>query len=124
MGEDLPRVNGECGGAADDADHQGGQHAGFEAVTGDIADNNQYASIFRIGNDLKEIASDFLRGAVFALNTQAGRLRQLVRNEKLLHAARRGKFACIAVAFLIMWHTSALTIWHNDCKSRERMCRL
>jgi hypothetical protein len=28
------------------------------------------------------------------------------------------------VAFLIMWHTSVLTIWHDGCESGERMCRL
>ena len=27
------------------------------------------------------------------------------------------------VAFLIMWHTSVLTIWHNGSKSRERTCK-
>jgi hypothetical protein len=27
-----------------------------------------------------------------------------------------------AVAFLINWHTSVVTIWHNDCKSGERIC--
>ena len=29
----------------------------------------------------------------------------------------------MSVAFLIMWRTSLLTIWHNGGKSGERTCR-
>ena len=66
QGENARGVGGKAGGGADCADDEGGEHAGFDAFSGYIADDEEETAVGGVRQDLKEVSADLAGGAVLA----------------------------------------------------------
>jgi len=63
-------MNLECG--ADGADEERGEHSGFESLASDVSDDDQRASIARVGKHLEEISTPLRARAVDAVDGESG----------------------------------------------------
>ena len=78
--------------AADGADEDGDQHGGGQALSGDIADDEEQPAA-GVGQDLEEVAADLLGGLVDGFDAEAGDGFNLLGEDHLLDFAGGGEFA-------------------------------
>ncbi len=63
------RVVAGLRGRIDHADDKGDQHAGTQTLARHITEDEKGTSVVEVGDDLKEVSTDFTCGTVFAFDT-------------------------------------------------------